>query len=204
MEKIKGWLRKLFTFLTSHKRLVVELAVIALFCIVSINLYASHKMATEETPVIHTVYSAQDTPLAPYAVLDAVKANNRQVSAGDANQLTKIIERTTETKAPTYQYYTTTDSSADKMTQQYAVAGKADTIVKQQDKKTVGDTTVVDNKYYAITNARKHSISVGVADVDNEAYATVAYRNRDITYTGYYSPQSGKTGAGVSVQIARW
>lgn len=201
MDKIKEFAKNLFAFCKAHFRLVVELVVIALFCIASIVLYVNHKKATETVPTIHTTTASN---VLPTDISTAFRTQGKSISSNNANQLTKIIERTTETKAPTYQYYTSTDSAADKVAQQQAKANKADVLVKQQDKKTVGDTTVVDNKYYAITNARKHSVSVGAADINNEAYATISYRNRDITYTGYYNPSTKDAGAGVSIQIASW
>ena len=201
MENIKEWFRNLFTFCKAHFRLVLELAVIALILIACVFIYVNNKKITEEIPVITTTTASN---VLPTDISTAFRTQGKSISSNNANQLTKIIERTTETKAPTYQYYTSTDSAADKVTQQQAKANKADVLVKQQDKKTVGDTTVVDNKYYAITNARKHSVSVGAADINNEAYATISYRNRDITYTGYYNPSTKDAGAGVSIQIASW
>ena len=201
MENIKEFAKKLFTFFSSHRELVIGLAVIALIWIVGVFVYVSHKKTAEEIPTIHTTTASN---VLPTDISTAFRTQGKSISSNNANQLTKIIERTTETKAPTYQYYTSTDSAADKVTQQQAKANKADVLVKQQDKKTVGDTTVVDNKYYAITNARKHSVSVGAADINNEAYATISYRNRDITYTGYYNPSTKDAGAGVSIQIASW
>ena len=213
MESIKEWFRKLFTFLTSHRELALGLAVIALIWIVGIVLYANHKKTAEETPVIHTTYSAPDTPLAPYAVLDAAKtnsktiSNNRQVSNNDASDIARLANRSASTEKPYAHSITTDEAVADNQAKEIAKNRKADLIIKQtaEDKQTSNDKiNVSDNNYYVINQERKHAINVGVADIDSKAYVTASYRNRSVTYTGYYNPQSGETGAGVSVQIARW
>lgn len=207
MDKIKEWFKKLFTFLTNHKRLVVELLLITLFCVASIFLYANHKKAAEETPVIHTTYSAPDTKLQPYAVLDAAKANNRQVSTSDVSDITRLANRSASTEKAYAHSITTDEAVADNQAKEIAKDRKADMIIKQtsEDTKASNDKiNLQDNNYYIVQQTRKHSVSVGVADVDSEAYATVSYRNRQTEVTAYYSPQSGKTGAGVSYQIARW
>ena len=207
MENIKEWFRNLFTFCKAHFRLVLELAVIALILIACVFIYVNHKKTAEEIPVITTVYSASDDKLAQDAVLDAAKANNRQVSNNDANDIARLANRSESTEKAYAHSITTDEAVADAQAQHIAKDRKADMVIKQTstDAKASNEKiNVQDNNYYLINQERKHSVSVGVADVDNEAYVTASYRNRKTEVTAYYNPSTGKTGAGVSYQIARW
>ena len=207
MENIKEWFRNLFTFCKAHFRLVIGLAVIALILIACVFIYVNHKKTAEEIPVITTVYSASDDKLAPYIVLDAAKANNRQVSNNDANDIARLANRSESTEKAYAHSITTDEALADNQAQQIAKDRKADLIIKQTstDKQASNDKIQVqDNNFYLVQQERKHSVSVGVADVDNDAYITASYRNRKTEVTGYYNPSTGKTGAGVSYQISRW
>ena len=66
------------------------------------------------------------------------------------------------------------------------------------------ETSVIENDYYAINLERKHRVKAGAAMIDNDAYVTVDYQNRDVEYKAYYSPSAKKVGAGVEVTIAKW
>lgn len=207
MENIKEWFRNLFTFCKAHFRLVLELAVIALILIACVFIYVNHKKTAEEIPVITTVYSASDDKLVQDAVLDAAKANNRQVSNNDANDIARLANRSESTEKAYAHSITTDEALADNQAQQIAKDRKADLIIKQTstDKQASNDKiNMQDNNYYIIQQERKHSVAVGIADVNNEASATVSYRNRKTEYTAYYSPERGKVGAGVSYQVASW
>ena len=213
MEKVRTFVRNLFTFVSNHRELALGLAVIASMCVVSIVLYANHKKTAEEIPVITTVYSASDDKLTPYAVLDAAKANgktisnNRQVSNNDANDITRLANRSASTEKPYAHSITTDEAVADNKAKEIAKNRKADMVIKQtaEDKQASNDKIQVhDNNYYVINQERKHAINVGVADVDNSAYATVSYRNRQVEYTAMYNPSTHQAGAMVQVTVSKW
>ena len=207
MEKIKEFAEKLFTVVSSHRELVLGLAVVALILIASIILYANHKKSTETVPVIYTTYSAPDTPLAPYAVLDAANANNRQVSNNDASDIARFVNRSVSTEKAFVHSITTDEAVADNQAKEIAKDSKADMVIKKtsEDRHASNEEMAVqDNNYYIVNQERKHSVAVGVADVDSEAYVTASYRNRKTEVTGYYNPSTGKTGAGISYEVARW
>ena len=213
MEKVRTFVRNLFTFVSIHRELVIGLAVIALIWIVGIFIYANHRKATEEIPVIHTTYSAPDTPLTPYAVLDAAKANgktisnNRQVSNNDASDIARLANRSASTEKAYVHSITTDEAVADNQAKEIAKNSKASMVIKQtaEDAKASNDkVNVHDNNYYVINQERKHAINVGVADVDNSAYATVSYRNRQVEYTAMYNPSTHQAGAMVQVTVSKW
>lgn len=202
-QQILAEINKSKSFFQQHKKVCVTgLILMVLFALALISYHMNRKSASESIPGVTTT---TENNVLPTDISTAYSAQGKNISTNDAKTMAKIIEKTVETKAPTYQYYTTTDSSADKMAQRYAVAGKADTIVKQQDSQQVGNTTVYDNKYYAVTNAKKHSISVGPSiDVDeHKVDAAISYRNRDMTYTVVTDGHSVDN-VTVQYQVARW
>ena len=207
MDKIKEFTKNLFMFVSSHRKLVLGLTVIAFILIACVFIYVNHKKIAEEIPVITNVYSASDDKLVQDAVLDAAKANNRQVSNNDANDIARLANRSASSEKPYAHSITTDKTIADAQAGEIAKDIKADIIIKQtsENKQASNDKiNMQDNNYYIIQQERKHSVAVGIADVNNEASATVSYSNRKTEYTAYYSPERGKVGAGVSYQIARW
>ena len=208
MDKIKEFAKKLLTFISNHRELVIGLAVIALFLVVSVFLYTSHKKVAEETPVIHTVYSPQNAELAPYAVLDAAKANSKTISTRDASDIARLATRYASTEKAYAHSITTDEAVADNQAKEIAKDRKADMIIKQtsEDTKASNDKIQVqDNNYFLIQQERKHSISVGPSiDVDSHKVdAAISYRNRNVTYT---VATDGHCVDNVTVQyqIARW
>lgn len=207
MNKIKEFAKKLFTFVLSHKKLALGLVLMTFILIVSVFIYANKKNSTETVPTIHTVYSAQNAPIAQDAVISAAKANGKTISSMDASDIARLANRSASTEKAYAHLITTDEAVADDQAKEIAKDRKADIIIKQTstDTKASNDKiNVSDNNYYIINQERKHSVSVGAADVDSEAYVTVSYHNRKTELTAYYNPQTGKTGAGVSYQIARW
>jgi hypothetical protein len=203
-QQILAEINKSKSFFQQHKKICVTgLILIAFFVLALISYNLGQKSASESIPGVTTVCSGKQIDGSD--VSTAYRAQGKNISTNDAKTMTKIIEKSIETKAPTYQYYTTTDSSADKMAQRYAVAGKADVVIKQQESQQVGSTTVYDNKYYAVTNAKKHSISVGPSiDVDEHKVDTaISYRNRDMTFTVATDGHSIDN-VTVQYQVARW
>ena len=207
MENIKEFAKKLFTFLTNHRELAIGLAVVAFIWIVGVFVYVSHKKATDEIPVITTVYSASDDKLTLYTVLDAAKANSKTISNNDANDITRLANRSASTEKPYAHSITTDEAVADNQAKEIAKNSKASMVIKQtaEDAKASNDkVNVHDNNYYVINQERKHAINVGVADVDNSAYATVSYRNRQVEYTAMYNPSTHQAGAMVQVTVSKW
>ena len=129
-----------------------------------------------------------------------------ELTKADSRDLSHQVQRAVATHRYTYQYYTTTQEQADKTAQTLAKKDKADKVIKQTMEKPVAgsDQKVIENQYYAVNLNRKHDVKVGAATVDGTAYATVSYRNRDVEYTGMYSPAEKKAGAAVSVTVAKW
>ncbi|SHL00587.1 hypothetical protein SAMN05216582_13116 [Selenomonas ruminantium] len=130
-------------------------------------------------------------------------------SEATVKDITHQMERAKEKQAPQYHYYTITQKEADAKAKEYAKAQKADKVVKESREVVIKDdagnkTSVIENDYYAINMERKHRIKTGVAVVDDDTYIKVAYQNQDVEYEVYHSPQTGKTGVGVEVTIAKW
>ena len=207
MGKVRTFTKNLFMFVSSHRKLVLGLTVMALILIVSVFIYVNNKKSTEVNPVIYTTYSDPGAELAPYIVLDAAKANGKTISNNDANDIARLINRSASSEKPYAHSITTDKTIADAQAGEIAKDRKADLIIKQtsENKQASNDKiNMQDNNYYIIQQERKHSVAVGIADVDNDAYITASYRNRKTEVTGYYNPSTGKTGAGVSYQISRW
>ena len=130
-------------------------------------------------------------------------------SEATVKDMARQMDRAKEKQAPQYHYYTITQKEADTKAKEYTKAQKADKVVKESKKVIIKDddgnkTSVVENDYYAINLERKHKIKAGAAVVGDEAYIKASYQNRDIEYEVYHSPQTGKTGIGVEVTIAKW
>lgn len=154
------------------------------------------------------IYNHKHTEQAPEQITaeqlkESAEEQGKEVSQNDSNDIQHLIN--TDIQKPTHVFYTTNEQQADKQVEQYKKANKADFIVKQQEQpQKVGDNTIYQNSYYAISQERKHGISAGVAIIDNKARASVSYRNRRMTYSVYYTPTNGNVGAGVAYEFARW
>ena len=207
-QQILAEINKSKSFFQQHKKICVTgLLLMVLFALAFISYRIGQKSASESIPGVTTVYSAPDAELTPYTVLDAAQANNRQVSTRDANDIARLANRSASNEKAYAHSITTDEAVADNQAKEIAKDSKADMVIKQtsEDTKASNDKIQVsDNNYYVIQQTRKHSVSVGAADINNEAYATISYRNRDITYTGYYNPSTKDAGVGVSIQIASW
>ena len=207
MGKVRTFTKKLFTFVSNHRELALGLVMVAFMCVVSIVLYANHKKTAEEIPVITTVYSATDTPLAQYMVLDAAKANNRQVSNNDASDIARLANRSASTEKPYAHSITTDEAVADNKAKEIAKNRKADLIIKQtaEDKQTSNDKIQVhDNNYYLVQQERKHAISVGATALNGQTYASVAYTNDRLTYEIHSKDFKKVDGASVMYTVKKW
>ena len=208
MEKLKEWFKKLFTFCKTHFHLVIGLLLIALIWVTGIFIYASHKKAPEVNPVIHTVYSQQNAPMAQDTVLDAAKANSKTISTRDANDIARLATRSASSEKPYAHSITTDVAVADTQAKEIAKDHKASMVIKQtsEDKQASNDKIQVqDNNYYIIQQERKHAISVGPSvDVDSHKVdAAISYRNRNVTYTVVTDGHSVDN-VTVQYQVARW
>lgn len=207
MGKVRTFTKKLFTFVSNHRELVIGLVMVTFMCVVSVFIYANHKKTAEETPVITTVYSAPAAELAQDAVISAAKANSKTISNNDANDITRLANHSVSNEKAYVHSITTDEAVADNQAKEIAKNSKASMVIKQtaEDAKASNDkVNVHDNNYYVINQERKHAINVGVADVDNSAYATVSYRNRQVEYTAMYNPSTHQAGAMVQVTVSKW
>ena len=199
--------KKLLTFIQEHKKLALGLLLTALILIVGIIICVNEKNSSETIPAIHTISSNKNAQLPPYTVLDAGKENGIVVSNNDANDISGLINRSVSKEKPYAHSITTDETIADNTAKQIAKEKKADMIIKQtaDDKQASNEkVNVQDNNYYVINQERKHDIKAGCAYVDNSAYATVSYRNRQVEYTAMYNPSTHQAGAMVQVTVARW
>ena len=180
------------SFLSKHKEAIIAVAITAVIIIAAVCAF-NHFNLTK----VHDVTKVPNTK-------PATLQQYFPMSSGDAKDLSRHIDAAQQS-APTYHFYSVSDSAADKQAQQYAAQSKdkVDHIVKTQESSQVGNSTVYDNKYYAVSLERKHGISAGVAAIDNKAVANLSYRNRRTTYSVLYDSK-GHIGAGVSYEFARW
>ena len=182
----------------SFIRLAIEVLLVVLVIIMGVVLYKEH---TKKMPEVQPVASTSQKDIRPYFP-KATKSDIKDIS----HQVTRVYEKET----PEYRYYTTTVEAADKQAQAYAKQDKADKVLKTtterviQNEKGEPSGSIVENNYYSVNLNRKHDIKVGGAYMDDQAYASISYRNRDVEYTGYKAMDSDNFGAGVSVAVAKW
>lgn len=184
------------------------LTLIILVVVAGVIFFFSKKNDTVE---VTTVPATDSTTLSKYIP---------DITITDAKDISKAIDKA-QTSTPTYIYYTTTQTVADKTAQAFAKEQKADKLIKTTEEtkvteettaKTDGDKSVtlnpgdslIENKYYAINLEKKHEIKVGAAAINHKGYAVVAYRNRDLTYTALYSPAHKDAGFMISYTVAKW
>lgn len=208
MGKVRTFTKNLFMFVSSHRKLVLGLTVMALILIVSVFIYVNNKKSTEVNPVIYTTYSDPGAELAPYIVLDAAKANGKTISNNDANDIARLINRSASSEKPYAHSITTDKTIADAQAGEIAKDSKADLIIKQtsENKQASNDKiNMQDNNYYIIQQERKHSVAVGPSiDVDSHKVdVAVSYRNRNVTYTVATDGHSVDN-ITVQYQIVRW
>ena len=178
------------------------LAGIAVLCVVLFAGLYWHYRQQNNVPEIENVPSVSKKNLKD------IFRNETDFTLKDLNYQ---MNRAKETQAPQYHFYTTTQTQSDKQAQQYAKEQKADKIIKESREQEILDEQgkpsgekIIENSYYGISLERKHKIKAGAAMIDQDAYATLTYQNRDVDYTIYYSPDKQKAGAGVSVTLAKW
>lgn len=187
-----------------NKNKIIVACGILLIIILSVFAYMhSHKSET-----VKQVTSETKTVL-PSDVKTAFAVNGKSVTESDAKTISNNIKRTTAQSAPKREYYTVSDNDADNQARAYVKQDKADALIKTQDKQTIKDkqgntTNVYDNKYYAVSSEHKNRISVGVANVDNNAYATVAYTHDRVTASIYSKDFRGVDGASVMYTVSKW
>lgn len=183
--------------MTTNKKKIAIIVIVAVItvCISCVIYKMTHKEAeTQRDPVIVTNTTTREIREAIPGVNDTtVKDVSRQ------------IERTVERDAPRQEWYDVSQESADTKAEEYRARDKGDVLLKETASKPVDEkTSIIENKYYSVSTARKHDIQVGGAAIDGRGYITAGYRNRDVTYTAFYDPIDKKGGAGVSVVVAKW
>ena len=183
------------------KKIIIACSII-LVLIISVLCIYNHKHKEIQ---IHEA----DNKIVSSDVKKAFDLNGKSINDNDAKSITKQIDSATKNKPAKYEYYTTSDAQADTIAQEYAEKEKADALIKKQDKQEIKDkqgntTNVYDNKYYAVSSEHKNRISVGVANVDNNAYATVAYTHDRVTAQVYSKDFRGIDGASVMYTVAKW
>lgn len=188
------------------KKKIIIVCSTLLIIILSVFAFAFNHFHKYET--VKQVTTTSKTVL-PSDVKTAFSVNGKSISDSDAKTISNNIKRTTEQSAPKHEYYTVDDKQADAQAHEFAKQDKADALIKTQDKQVVVDnkgntTNVCDNKYYAISAERKNRVAVGVADVDNKAYATVAYTHDRVTAQVYSKDFRGIDGASVMYTVAKW
>lgn len=189
-----------------NKKKIIIACSILLIIILSVFVYMHYH--NNKASDVKQVTSETKTVL-PSDVQTAFSINGKTVSESDAKTISNNIKRTTAQSAPKHEYYTVSDNDADNQAQAYAKNDKADALIKTQNKQEIKDkqgntTNVYDNKYYAVSSEHKNRISVGVATVDNNAYATVAYTHDRVTASIYSKDFHGVDGASVMYTVSKW
>ena len=184
----------------SKRPLYLIIAVLASLLLVNTG-YHLYEKYIEHPPSIVTPPSTTTNDLMPYFPKE---------SKDTVKDISHQIERTVETKAPEYHYYTVTQEAADQQAQDYGKKEHVDKIVKTTREVEVKDEKgastgqkIYENDYYGINLERKHKIKVGAIHVNDANYASLTYQNRDIEYS-IYGNQEGVKGGGVNVTIAKW
>ena len=143
----------------------------------------------------------------PSTVKTAFEYNGKTVSDSEAKDLSRQINRVGKKELPAYHSITTDETIADNKATEIAKKQKADAVINQKsknEKESNDKADVYDNNYYIVSSERKHDVKAGCAYVDNSAYATISYRNRQVEYTAMYNPSTHQAGAMVQVTVARW
>jgi hypothetical protein len=186
-------------FIVKNKVHVIYIAVILLVVLGAYLILQNKLVSRNKIPEVTTI---EDTT--PTSVASGQEAIGKYEGKTDAADVSHLIDKAVQ-QQPTAVYITTTQVAADSKAQQMAKADKADYILKQP--QTGGSKTglsQISNNYYAITQEKKHKISVGDADVDSKAYATIAYTNRDMTVTAYSKDMRGIDGASITYTVKKW
>ena len=186
------------------KKIIIACSIILVVILSVFAYYHFHNKSND----VKQVTTTSKTVL-PSDVQTAFAVNGKSVTESDAKTISNNIKRTTAQSAPKREYYTVSDNDADNQARAYVKQDKADAMIKTQDKQEIKDkqgntTTVYDNKYYAVSAERKNTISVGVANVDNNAYATVAYTHDRVTAQVYSKDFRGVDGASVMYTVSKW
>lgn len=138
------------------------------------------------------------------SVAEAQKKANTYISDKDAAQVTKEIHKVSE-KPANIQYVTYTQAESDTKANALAQKEKADYVIKETTSTT--DNQPINNNFYSITQEKKNKIAVGIAYVDKDYYATIAYQKERLrieAFKGLSNRQSKLDGVGVSYDIVKW
>jgi hypothetical protein len=187
-----------------NKNKIIVACSILLIIILSVFVYMHYH--NNKASDVKQVTSETKTVL-PSDVQTAFSINGKTVSESDAKDLSRQINRVSKKELPAYHSITIEKESADNKANEIAKENKADAVINQKsknEKESNDKADVYDNNYYIVSSERKHDIKAGCAYVDNSAYATVSYRNRQVEYTAMYNPSTKQAGAMVQVTVAKW
>ena len=194
---------KIRNFINKYKYFIIPIAVLILL-LICFNVYQQSKENVKQ-PVMKTVSNTNPGELQRFFP---------RMTDNESKDISRRIDVVQRNQAPTHEYFTKDQISADKVATEYAKSDHADYVVKTTEDVPVINSCnsdpeksadkVIQNKYYAINLEKKHAISVGAAAVDSKAYATISYRNRRTTVTAMYDPNSKNVGGMVSYEIAKW
>lgn len=137
-------------------------------------------------------------------VVEAQKKADTYISDKDAAQVTKEIHKVSE-KPANIQYVTYTQAEADTKANTLAQKEKADYVIKETTSNT--DNQPINNNFYSITQEKKNRIAVGIAYIDKDYYATVAYQKECLrieAYKGLSNRHNKLDGVGVSYDVVKW
>ena len=154
----------------------------------------------QETPT----YTYENHTFFPLNQTAEKKAEN--MTRNDVKDISHRIEYVERQEKPTTVFYADSQQEADKKAEMIKKQDNPKAVIVKQEEapKETEKAKIYTNNYYAIDMNRKHDIKVGAAYVDDTTYISATYRNRDVSYTGFYSPEKHKGGAGVSVTVAKW
>ena len=154
----------------------------------------------QETPT----YTYENHAFFPINQTAEKKAEN--MTRSDVKDISHRIEYVERKEKPTTVFYADSQQEADKKAEMISKQeNPKNVLVKETAKETETEKAkIYQNNYYSINMNRKHDIKVGAAMIDDTAYISATYRNRDVSYTGFYSPEKKTGGAGVSVTVAKW
>lgn len=190
-------------FLANNKLHVIYIAVIVVI-LFAVYLFVSNKTAHNTVPKISTIENTDSNSIAK-GQLEIGKYSGKD----NAKEVSDLINKAVKKQANAT-YFTNTQQEADSKAQALAKEDKADYLLKQTtksaDNKTADSNSnkQIQNNYYAISEEKKHSISVGATAVNGQTYATVAYTNDRLTYELHSKDLKKIDGASVMYTVKKW
>ena len=191
------------TFFYKYWRYIGAAFVVVCFILLAL-FHVEHSKQVEQERQETPVYSYDGQTFFPMNQTAEKKAEN--MTRNDVKDISHRIEYVERREKPTAVYYADSQQEADRKAEMISKQENPKAVIVKQEEapKETEKAKIYQNNYYSINMNRKHDIKVGAAYVDDTTYISATYRNRDISYTGFYSPEKHKGGAGVSVTVAKW